>query len=79
MKLYYVFLPLIGFFLLSFGLLSLVNPTKMQEILFRFGMNKIQNEIMGEKAHLIFLRILGAVLTGVAVLLLSTWIKMLRS
>jgi len=34
---------------------------------------------MGEKAHLIFLRVLGAVLTGAAVLILSTWIKMLRS
>ena len=79
MKLYYVFLPLVALFLLLFGLVSLVNPVKMQEILFRFGMNKIQNEIMGEKAHLIFLRVLGAVLTGAAVLILSTWIKMLRS
>jgi len=79
MKISFVILPLIAIFLIIFGLVSLVNPFKMQEILLRIGMNKIQKEIMGEKAHLAFLRVLGAILIGIALLILSGFIKMLKS
>jgi hypothetical protein len=75
----YIFLPVIAAVLLVFGLFSLINPAKMQDFLFRMGLNKVQHEIMGDKAHLIFLRLLGAMLSGVAILIFTSFIKMLRS
>jgi hypothetical protein len=75
----YIFLPVIAAFLLVFGLFSLINPAKMQNFLFRMGLNKVQHEIMGDKAHLIFLRLLGAMLSGIAILIFTSFLKILRS
>jgi hypothetical protein len=75
----YIYLPLLASFLLVIGLFSLIRPAKMQDLLFRMRLNKVQHEIMGDKLHLIFLRIIGATLLGFAILSLMFFIKLLRS
>jgi hypothetical protein len=75
----YIYLPLLALLLLVIGLFLLIRPAKMQDLLFRMGLNKVQHEIMGDKVHLIFLRIIGATLSGFAILSVLLFIKLVRS
>jgi hypothetical protein len=74
----FFFLLLLTIFLLLFGLISIINPMKVQNTLLRLGLNKVQKEIMGEKIHLMFLKVIGTVLIIAAILIFTSLIKQVK-